>query len=451
MKKALFLAYYYPPYGGGGVQRTTKYVKYLNEHGWEPVVITIQEDKIPLWDESLLKDVPKNLEIHRTDIWGLTFIERLLRLRATKAKKQGLETQETTVPMLPTRSRLTDIGKSALRSFLKNAFLLVYTFMLYPDDKIGWYPFAYRQAKKRMSLDDIDLIYTTSAPFTAHLVGLRLKKHTGKPWVMDLRDPWAGNKYLLFSNLRNPIDRIVEGLCVKKADQIITVSEPIREELLKSYPHEPAEKFIVIPNGYDKEDLVPIEVEPSSKLVFSYTGSFYNEISPRYFLDAMDDLLKKGSLAKEDIRIELAGQFGAESLQLITAFQKAYPEVTSVSGYIPHLESTRRLLSADILLLFLNKGAGRGVLTGKLFEYLGSRKPILAMIPEGLASELINKARAGAVVPPEDGVAIQSAISDFYMKWKAGELRSTTDPEVADQYSRKALAGRLAQVFDKLI
>ncbi|MEA4901451.1 glycosyltransferase family 4 protein [Desulfitobacterium sp.] len=451
MKKVLVLAYYYPPYGGGGVQRTTKYVKYLRQYGWEPVVITINEDKIPLWDESLKKDVPEGLEIIRTDIRGLTLIENLLKLRKAHAKKEVIEHQNPQ----PQSQKQDGAIKSGLYRFLKNTFLLFYTFLLYPDDKIGWYSFANRAARERLAVGDIDLIYTTSAPFTAHLIGLKLKRTTGKPWVMDLRDPWAGNKYLLFNRLRQPLDRLFEGRCVRQADQVITVSEPIKEDLLKAYPQEAADKFLVIPNGYDAEDLeVPPlkrEEEAKNRLVFSFTGSFYNEISPRYFLEAMAELLDEKVLRREDILVELTGQFGAESLQLITAFQLAYPEAISVSGYVPHLEATQKMRAADVLLLFLNKGASKGVLTGKLFEYLGSGQPVLAMVPDGLAADLVREARAGIVADPENIEEIKDSLLKLYQKWKSGQLISTTRPEVARQYSRQALAGRLAAVYNTLI
>lgn len=473
-------------------------------------MITINEDKIPLWDESLKKDVPEGIEIIRTDIRGLTLIENLLKLRKAHARKEVItrqdsrsqaqkqerplgpeqKEQESLRPQLLEHSTKKDTlyetesdtneetkhltgqeikdvlhkqglfegllssVKSEIYRFLKNTFLLVYTFALYPDDKIGWYPFASRAAKERFAKGDIDLIYTTSAPFTAHLVGLSLKRKTGKPWVMDLRDPWAGNKYLLFSRLRQPLDRLVEGWCVRQADQVLTVSEPLKEDLLRHYPQEHAEKFLVIPNGYDAEDLEvpPLErkAEAKNRLVFSFTGSFYNEISPRYFLEAMAELLKEKALRQEDILIEFTGQFGAESLQLITAFQLAYPEAISVSGYVPHLEATQKMLAADVLLLFLNKGAAKGVLTGKLFEYLGSGQTVLAIVPEGLAADLVREANAGLVAEPENVKGIKAALVELYGKWKNGQLISTTRLEVAQKYSRKALAGQLASVLDQV-
>lgn len=453
MKKALFIAYYYPPYGGGGVQRTTKYVKYLRAYGWEPVVLTIDEDKIPLRDESLLKDVPKDQEILRTNIWSLERISKLLpRRKAAPVSEQAVA---------------SSFLKRLVRKALKGIFLLGYTFVFYPDDKIGWYPYAVRKGKERMAAGDVDLIYTTSAPFSAHLIGLSLKMSTGKPWVADLRDPWAGNKYLPFSRLRQPLDRLVERLCVRHADKVITVSEPLRAELAAAYPQTYSDKFLVISNGYDEDDLVPDERQtlpteiPADQaadlprdvrpLIFSYTGSFYNKISPRVFLKAMAELLREGKLRAQDVRIQFTGQFGAESKELIAEFREAHPEIIQVSDYVPHLEATKRMLAADVLLLILNKEARPGVLTGKIFEYLGSGKPVLALIPEGLAAELLRKAKAGIMVDPEDQAGIKEGIMEYYRCWQSGKLSSTTDMEIAGQYSRRELAGRLVQVFDALM
>lgn len=478
MKKALFIAYYYPPYGGGGVQRTTKYVKYLRRYGWEPVVLTIVEDKIPLIDESLSKDIPPNQEIIRTNIWDFERITSLLpRGKKAPAGDAGAVTAPeeqaakgsdqlgaATDKAVPAKGRpVFGFIRRGIRKALRGIFLFGFTFAFFPDAQIGWYPFAVSKGKERIAEGDIDLIYTTSSPFTAHLIGLSLKKSSGKPWVMDLRDPWAGNKYLPFSRLRRPLDRLIEGICVHHADKVITVSEPLRAELAATYPPQYAGKFLVISNGYDEDDLQPHGLWPSPvaataplsderrPMTFSYTGSFYSKRSPANFLGALTELLQERQLQVKDVRVQFTGQFGAESKELIAKFESDYPESIEVSSYVPHMEATMRMLEADILLLFLNKEARSGVLTGKIFEYLGSGKPVLAMVPQGLASELLLKAKAGMVVDPDDINGIKQGIMEYYRRWQSGTLRSTTDPEIVAQYSRKQLAGQLAQVFDALI
>ncbi len=485
--KALFLAYYFPPFGGGGVQRTTKYAKYLPSYGWEPVVVTIEENLVALRDESLAKDLPLGLEVMRTNAWGLG-IEHLLKRKAVQipqgsgsasptpeadslTPEADSPTAKADSPAPQANLSTAAAASSPKNSFLrrvqrrvrqvaKSLFLFAYTFMLYPDDRIGWYPFALKVAKERLQKGDIDLIYTTSAPFTAHLLGLRLKRLTGKPWVADFRDPWTGNEYLNFKRLRRPLDRFFEWRCIHHADRVITVSKPLLEDLWRRYPQEPRDKFQMILNGYDEADLAAIPgglppdhsstAQPSRFCTFTYAGSFYQGITPRYFLQALDGLLSRGKLNPQDIRIRFLGQFGAESRERISEFQARHPAVMEVLGYLPHQEAVAAMCLADVLLLFLNKEAGRGVLTQKLFEYLGSGNPILGMLPEGDAAQMIRKARAGIAVSPENVTMIQEAVLRLVQAWQEGTLAGQTDEDYIKQFSRKALAGELAQVFNTL-
>ena len=462
MKKVLLVAYYFPPFGGGGVQRTAKYVKYLQAFGWEPVVVTIGEDLIPLRDDSLLQDIPPNVEIIRTKAWGLA-VEKILKRKAVHVPSPGSQSAAAAgaAPASGEEAGVRgNLFTAAIRRLAKQLFLLAYTVLLYPDDRIGWYPFALRAARERLAQGDIDLIYTTSAPFTAHLVGRKLKKAAGLPWVADFRDPWAGNEYLNFRRLRAPADRWLEKHCVRQADKVITVSDPIRDAFRTAYPDQPPDKFRVIVNGYDEADfatdltagLKPAAEgrRPAQRCVICFTGSFYQGISPRFFLLAVGRLFADGRLDRKDILLKFTGQFGTESRELIRAFQEAHPGCLEAAGYVPHLEAVRAMQQADLLLLVLNKEAGPGVLTQKIFEYLGTGRTILALIPEGMAADLIREARAGTVVAPEDVPAIQDALLACVRAWQAGSLGPGNDRRVVARYSRRALTAKLAGVCNEV-
>jgi glycosyltransferase involved in cell wall biosynthesis len=411
-RNLLVLAYYFPPCGGAGVQRTLKYVKYLPQFGWQPQVVTAQPRAFAVSDSTLIQDLPTGLSVYTTPI-------RML----PKA--------------LPWR----------VRSWLAR-------WVLVSDQQAGWAPFAQRQAEALIQRRQVQAIYTTSAPYTAHLVGLRLKQRFGLPWVADFRDPWVGNMTLNPPTAwhRMRIQRW-ERQVVAMADRVTVVSEPMAQAFRAAYPESNPQHFLTLPNGYDPEDFA--QVEPlrrhPDRLGIVYTGSFYGDRqTPRYFLQGLRQACEAVPDLRQAIRVTLVGNVGQTTMPMVESL--GLMDMVHATGYCSHRESIAYLLGADALLLIIGPGPGSEVVfTGKIFEYLAASKPILALVPAGAAADLVRSSRAGVVVDPADPAAIAQQLVAMFHQWQRGDLICTGDPAVIARFDRRRLTEALAQALDAMI
>ena len=411
-RNLLVLAYYFPPWGGAGVQRTLKYVKYLPQFGWQPQVVTAQPRWLAMSDSTLSQDLPAGLSVYATPI-------RML----PKA--------------LPWR----------VRNWLAR-------WVLMSDQQAGWASFAQRQAEELIQRRQVQAIYTTSAPYTAHLVGLRLKQRFGLPWIADFRDPWVGNTTLkpptAWHQMR--IQRW-ERQVVAAADRVTVVSEPMAQAFRAAYPELNLQHFLTLPNGYDPDDFA--QVEPlgrrPDRLGIVYTGSFYGQRqTPRYFLQGLQQACDMVPDLRQTIRVTLVGNVGQATMPMVESL--GLTDMVHATGYRSHRESIAYLLGADALLLIIGPGPGSEVVfTGKVFEYLAASKPILALVPPGAAADLISESRAGVVVHPEDPAAVAQQLVAMFDQWQRGELNCTSDPAVIARFDRRRLTEALAQALDALI
>lgn len=408
-RRLLVVAYYFPPLGGAGVQRTLKFVKYLPEFGWQPVVLTAKLKGAYLGDASLEREVPPGVFVHRTSALLLP-------------------------SWLPWR----------LRNFVARWLLVV-------DEQLGWLPFAVTQGRKIIEDSGIEAVYTTSAPYTAHLIGLRLKVQTGLPWVADFRDPWLGNFSNTFpSPLHKQMAQRFEHQISLTAERVVVVSEPMREALLARYSLAP-EQVYTLSNGYDPADFDGVEPlgQEAARFVIVYSGSFYGRQTPIYFLQGLRAALGDGRLSRQKVQVRFVGNIGQTARNQIKAL--GLTDKVQVTGYLPHRQSIGHLLGADLLLLVVGSGPGSEVVfTGKVFEYLAAGKPILALVAPGAAANLVQEAQAGVVVDPEDVRAIADQIAALYQAWQQGELKITGNQDVVARYDRRLLTGQLARVLDEV-
>ena len=397
--------------GGAGVQRTLKYVKYLPDNNWIPVVLTGKHDGAALQDHSLTSDISSQVSIVRTKHWGIS-------------------------PKIPYK----------LRNWITRWILCV-------DEQVGWSPFAIHQGKQLIARNNIEVIYTTSPPVTDHIVGGYLKKKTGLPWVADFRDLWIGNFASDFpTRLHERVAYKIESRLIELADRILVISEPMRQTLLERYPNVDVTHVLTIPNGYDPDDFSGVTAANIDRRYFNiiYTGSFYQKFrTPLPFLVGLREILDSGEIPSEKIRVYFIGNIGLSAQRQVKSLGLA--EIVHTTGYVSHKESVSWLLSADLLLLMIGRKAGSEVVTtGKIYEYMASMKPILAIIPPGIASELIREARAGYVIDPEDIQGIRNMIVELFGRWQANALSISPNTEFIAHYDRRLLTGRLAQVFDAL-
>lgn len=408
MKKVLCIAYLFPPRGGGGVQRTTKFLKYLPEYGWQGTVLTGNEKSRQV-DQSLGDDIPPNTRVERV---------------------RGF--------VLPRRP-------SRVMQFLT-------TWVLTVDAQLGWLPAAVRRGTTILQGNEYSLIYSTSAPYTDHLVGYRLKQKFGLPWVADFRDPWLLNMHAHFpTRLHKKLCINLEKRIVSTADQVLVVSEPMRQQFIRQYPHISPSRFVTITNGYDRADYENATKHelPPNKFHLVYTGSLYASQSIRPVLTAIRHLVENGLLSADNFCFWIVGSYGLEAPQLVEEWN--LQDIVKLFSYTPHSQIIGYQIAADALVLVIGDGPRTEiVLTGKIFEYLAAEKPILAAIPQSAAKNLLQEANISTIAASKDTAAIAKLLSDMFQQWQQGQLRIVPNRPLIEQYSRRNLTGKLVDLFEEL-
>jgi len=411
MKKALLIAYHFPPLGGGGVFRTLKFTKYLPEFGYQPYVLTVKNPMYREKDPTLVKEIPAEAKIHRT----FSFEHRILR-----------------VP------RLLNIN-------LKWFYL--------PDQNIGWLPFGASAGAKLVKKENIDVIFATSPIWTSLLIGLLVKKKTKKPLVVDFRDPWTDNPFINYpTKLHQRLERKMEKTVLSQADYVTVATDLIKSNLIRKYPFIES-KIETITNGFDPDDFKNLKIgKKTGKFTITYVGSIYGLLTAKPFLTALKALVEEKKGFKEKAEAVFVGNCGKETSRLVR--ELGLEENVRFVGYVPHRKGLEFMVNAQALLLLITLEGSKGerILTGKLFEYLASRKPIIALVPEnGLAANVIKSLKAGTVVSPRDVQRVKTAIENYFDQWVEGTLSAATDDASnITLYNRRFLTGRLAHIFDRL-
>lgn len=441
MKKVLIVSYYFPPSGGPGVQRVLKFVKYLPSFGYEPSVLTVADGDFPAVDESLLKSIPEGAKVYRTKIFEPYGIYRKL-----TGKKRGAAVDVENIPSGKKRGIAEKISE-----FIRSTFFI-------PDARIGWYPYALRKGLDIVKKEKIDILYSSSPPYTSAVIAGKLQAKTGIPWVMGLRDPWTGfisapKRWFIPA----AIDRRMERNSISNAKSVDVAWEGIGTDLQNKYPDLDKSKLEYIPNGFDSEDYPAIEKTKNKAFTITYTGSLYGKRNPRLLLDAITRLKNEGRIQTDKLRLVFAGRFGAEVREMFE-----HPELRGmieVKEYVPHEESIRLLLRSDLLALIVDESPlSREIVPGKVFEYIGSRNPIIAFAPDGAAARIIRSTGSGIVVGPGDLDAAMSAIMAFYLRFigdreagpgYGGDFKPVGEAIMA--YDRKEATRKLALLFTKIL
>jgi glycosyltransferase involved in cell wall biosynthesis len=407
MKSVLFIAYNFPPAGGAGVQRSLKFVKYLPQFGWQPVVVTTTPEAYPFLDKSLSADIPLGTHIHRVRSLDINGLRPLL----TRLKLEKFVTAANVALQLP-------------------------------DAALLWSYLARFIISRLAQQHQPSLIYSSSGPASAHLLGMWAKRELELPWVADFRDPWSESRRVPYPPGYRLINRRLEHRVLTTADRVVTISEPLAKDLhrLSGY----RQSGIVIENGYDEDDVPAHPPCPTARFTISYTGTFSHLRRPDAFLDAVEHLIASDQIPLAQIRVLVAGNNTERYIPSRPPFERV--------GYIDHaaLSSLRR--ESDVLLLIQDPAPeNRGAYSGKLFEYLGSNRPTLAIgHPGSVAAQLIRSTQAG-VATTHDPSEIAAAILEFYQAWKAGRFEHSPRWEIIQQYTRRNLTARLAAEFDRLV
>jgi len=424
------LAHDFPPSASVGTLRTLRFAKYLPDYGWEPIILTLKENYYHLVDQSLFSDIKNFKNIYRT--YSLKY-----------PRRKDRETQQNKRKSL--YYKIERIVKSIIPA---------------PDDSIGWLPFALVKAFYLLKSKNISVIYTTSPPHSVHLIGYLLKKLSKKPWIADFRDPWTNWVPYLYTpptEMRRKTQEYLEHTVLNCADKVITNTEPMKEDFINKYPDIDGEKYISITNGYDPDDFSHICVEQKGKFTITYTGtlSFLDTQNPRYnpkfFLEAVKQLLEESPFLKEKLQIIFVGP-GADTELASKKIEKLNLEkVVKTVGPVSHKRCIQFLIRSHILLLIHYSGKGSEAwIPAKTFEYIGAGKPILALAPKkGATADLLKSLNAGIIVPPEEPESIKKALFSLYRRYEKGNLKGP-DPSLIQSLSIQRLTKKLVTILESL-
>jgi glycosyltransferase involved in cell wall biosynthesis len=428
--KVLIITYYWPPGGGAGVQRWLKFVKYLPGYGWQPVVYTPENGEMPVADASLEKDIPQGTEVIRKPIWepynaykkfiGAAKHEKINTGFLTERKKPGLA--EKISVWLRGNLFIPDARCYWIRPSVK--FLLAY---------LREYP--------------VEAIVSTGPPHSMHLIALEVSKKTGIPWLADFRDPWTRIDYYKDLMLTGWADRKhhrLEQAVVKGATRVVVVGNTMKQEFEADH----GRGVDVITNGYDDSDVSARTVAREEKFVLAHVGTLVRSRNPSALWQSLASLTASDPGFAASLQIRLTGKV---DIAVKDSIEKAgLQRYVTYIDYLPHDQVIAEQQRASVLLLILNDTPNaRGILTGKLFEYLAARRPILCIGPtDGDAAAIIRETQSGKTCNFTDIKGISEAISASFTQFKSGSLLQSGSG--VEKYSRKALTGKLVNILNDM-
>jgi glycosyltransferase involved in cell wall biosynthesis len=431
MKRVLIVTYYWPPSGGAGVQRWVKLSKYFSRKGIQVFVVTVDPVKASyaLIDTSLVKEVDPSVRIQLTDT-----LEPYGIYKRITGKKDipfgGFSNEENQKPTFSQR----------LSRFIRGNLFL-------PDARVGWNRYAYKACCEIIEREKIDAIITTSPPHSTQLVGLKLKKKYGLPWLADLRDPWTGIYYyekLYLTAFSKARDARKEKKVLIESDGVMVVSKDIRDSLILKSGGQKPEKFHVVPNGFDADDFNSVQPdEKESGFVISYTGTLTQDYRLSGFLEAVQ------KLKETELRLQITGSM---PIPIREKIKESVSERIRFRNHVSHHEAIAQMKAADMLLLVIPDAKGnKGILTGKLFEYLAARKPILCIGPvDGDAASIIRLCNAGESFDYTDGKGILHFIQNRMNLWREEPNLISGDQEQINKFSRLEQADQILGILNSV-
>jgi glycosyltransferase involved in cell wall biosynthesis len=416
MNKVLIITYYWPPSGGAGVQRWLKFSKYLPELGWDPIILTVDPEyaAYPVKDFSLKEDLPSSVIVYSTPAINYFGIYKKDRSK---------------IPSAGFANSLDNTLKGKILRFIRGNFFL-------PDPRKGWNKYAFKKACKLIENEGIRNIITTSPPHSTQLIGLKIKKkYPTLNWIADLRDPWTDIYYykqfyhVFFSKW---IDLRLEESVLKKADKIITVG-PSLKNLYSQKVKGTAEKTEVITNGYDEDDFSGIKATTPSMFTITYVGTLSDIYPVDGFLDALHLFKEKGN----EFMLRFIGTVSQNQRDLIQS--KSGDSILEFIPYVDHTAAIQFMLKTTALLLIIpDHQSNKSIITGKLFEYIASGKPIICLGPaDGDAAGIIRNTGYGITFSYTDS----NGIYEYLIQLIFG--KSITQKNSNAFYSRRELTKKI--------
>ncbi|NJW54135.1 glycosyltransferase family 4 protein [Salinimicrobium oceani] len=427
MKKVLIVTYYWPPAGGPGVQRWLKFVKYLPEFGIEPVVYVPANPHYPLQDPSLEQEIPSGIKVLKNDIFEPYSLAKFFSRKDTTMISSGI------------------IPKEQKQGLLQKTMLFIRGNFFIPDARKFWIKPSVKFLSAYLEEEELVTIITTGPPHSLHLIGLGLKRSKKINWIADFRDPWTQIGYHDKLRLTKTSQRKHEALerkVLQTADKVITTSFTTQKEFMAKTDRPVA----VITNGFDVEDVERLPLDEHFSL--AHIGSLLSGRNPENLWKALAELTREKPDFKKDLQLKLIGAVGEPVLESIEEFELNDHLVRR--DYVSHREALQMQRSSQVLLLIeIDSEETKGIIPGKLFEYMVSERPILAVGPEAADIEqIIRKTNSGRFfLYPQKG-EIKAFLLECYELFKSRKLKAS--PVGVQQYSRRSLTAELAQQIKSL-
>ena len=431
MKKVLIITYYWPPMGGGGVQRWLKTTKYLREFDWEPIIFTTENAEVSIHDESLLEDIPDGIEIIKVPIWEPFRLYRSLTGQKGEKINPGF------------------LQKKKGNSFLQNISIWIRGNFFIPDAKKFWYRPSVKKLSSYLLKNKVDAIVSTGPPHTTHLIAQKIANRFSIPWLADFRDPWTNIDFydkLKLTMWADKKHRRLERNVLTNASKIITVSKSWANDLLNISGINP----IVINNGFDSTDFknagkLPLDV----KFSITHAGSLNKDRNPFILWKVLEELVKVNSDFASKLEIKLIGPIDITVKEALKKHNLM--QYTRLIDSLPHKEVIPHLITSQVLLLPLNNVPNiEGIIPGKMYEYLGALRPIICIGDiDGDAAEIIYETQTGSVVGFSDKNKLKKEVLKLYDDYKLGVLEINSNHY--NKYSRKQLAERFAIIFNQML
>lgn len=421
--KVLVIAYYFPPLGLSGVQRVAKFVKYLPQFGWEPIVLTVDPTGYYAFDHSLEAEIlAEGIEIHR--------------VKSVDLNRFFGKQQLVPMPKEGIRKRWSKVSQA----------------LMIPDSKIGWKKEALQKAYELFERHKFDLVFSSAPPFTNHLIGAEISRTKKIPLITDFREPWLPNPRHYYPFNSKAKHEKLEKEVVAESENIVVLNRKTKDDFLKRHlGHNGFKKVHILPHGFDPSDFLnTVPPRTDAKLQFLYSGMFYDVQQPDTFLQALAEFLRRRPEAKPLVEAHFIGLFPEAKKELVQQLQ--LQEVVQIEGYKEHQEAVTRLRQADVLWMTLGDSPGSELMnTSKLYEYFGTGKPILGLVaPSTDEADALQEYEAGIVVPPLDVPAVAQAIEIIYDQWRNGSL-PVPNYSVIEKYNRRDLTMQLAKLFTSVL
>ncbi len=439
----LMIAYYFPPLGGSGVYRSLKFAKYLPLYGWDVEVISAKNPPKG-WnfaDQSLTLEIPDSTIVHRLP-------DTLCQGdRVEFDAKRVNNVFEFIRELLCTDREALSLVEKVLRS--NNGIKDLLTF---PDSCLPWSYDAAQYIENSLDITDYDAVFTTSGPYSAHIIGAYLKRKYGISWIADYRDQWTGNPLVGNSkaNIMYKLLLKLETNLLKLADHNICVAPSACNDYIARLGV-PQNKISVITNGYDEDDYkdIPFPSDRGEKFTITFSGILYaasQTLEP--ITQALSQLFSDGLVDRSNVRLQVIGSVDKKNEDLITSC--GFDDIFEFKGYLAHKETLRNNVNSDILLMITgNDQINKSWIPGKLFDYLRSGRPILSLAPkDGDAADIIQKTGSGKTLSFGDISGIKDFILKEYEKWEHREIPAPPDINVISNYERKSLTMQLADILD---